>query len=374
MPLLKRILKLSVLIDQNQWYRYQPKWIVQTGFACLRSNLLWGGIPTSCQQMWLSRFLLLLMILTCTVFKIRAQSWLIPRDTFDRARFITVASAGTAIYGATVIGLNQAWYKGFDRTSFHFFNDWREWNNMDKMGHLFTAYFETELSYRGTKWTGIRDPSAVWLASAMGILYQSTIEIFDAHSARWGFSVYDMVYNLAGTGLFAWQQHAWSDQRIRMKFSSWPKKYPTEPFSSQNNSLTSTLESRAIALFGENYFERLLKDYNAQTIWISFNIKSFAPKLNIPPWINLAWGFGSENLFGGFSNSWSEGNSLFLIDEQSNPRFKQWYLSPDIDFRKIKTNKPLVKTIFNVLNIFKIPAPALEYNGKRKFIWHWMFL
>ena len=99
-----------------------------------------------------------------------------------------MASTGAIIYGGTVIGLNEAWYKGFDRTSFHFFNDRGEWNNMDKMGHLFTSYFETELSFRGSRWTGMEENQAIWLATGLGILFQGTIEMFDAYSARWGFS------------------------------------------------------------------------------------------------------------------------------------------------------------------------------------------
>ena len=56
------------------------------------------------------------------------------------------------------------------------------------------------------------------------------------------------------------------------------------------------------------------------------------------------------------------------------PRTRQWYLSPDIDFRKIKTKSPFLKTVFSVLNIFKIPAPALEYNTTGRWRWHWLFL
>ncbi|MBK8503034.1 MAG: DUF2279 domain-containing protein [Saprospiraceae bacterium] len=305
---------------------------------------------------------------------LKSQPFLTPSDTFQPVRFVMVASTGAVIYGGTVIGLNEAWYKGFDRTSFHFFNDRGEWNNMDKMGHLFTSYFETELSYRGSRWTGIRENQAIWLATGLGILFQGTIEMFDAYSARWGFSVNDMIYNLGGTGLFALQQWSWQDQRLRMKVSSWPKKYSSERIQALNSPSQSSLNRRTDDLFGTHFLERYLKDYNAQTIWLSINASSFFPELKIPSWFNLAIGYGSENLYGGFSNNWSEGEAVFSVLHKEYPRTRQWYLSPDIDLRKIKTKNPLLKTVFSVLNIFKIPAPALEYNTTGRWRWHWLFL
>lgn len=314
-----------------------------------------------------------LCIVTKSTF-LHSQAFLTPSDTFQPVRFITVATTGAVIYGGTVIGLNEAWYKGFDRTSFHFFNDRGEWNNMDKMGHLFTSYFETELSFRGSRWTGIKENQAIWLATGLGLLFQSTIEMFDAYSARWGFSINDMIYNVGGTGLFVVQQWSWHDQRIRLKVSSWPKKYSDEPVQALNSPAQSSLNNRTDALFGTHFLERYLKDYNAQTIWVSFNVPSFFYSRKIPPWLNLAIGYGVENLYGGFSNNWTEGDAVFSAMHKEYPRTRQWYLSPDIDFRKIKTKSPFLKTVFNVLNIFKIPAPALEYNSTGRWRWHWIFL
>ena len=305
---------------------------------------------------------------------VKAQSFLIPADTFVNSRFYLVAGTGAIIYGSTVIGLNQVWYKDFEKTSFHLFDDRGEWQNMDKMGHLFTTYFETELSYQGSRWTGMNEQNAIWLASGLGLFYQSTIEMFDAYSSRWGFSIPDMIYNVAGAALFAGQQFAWSDQRIRMKVSSWPKQYPAIQLNSDDMERESSIKKRTNDLFGTGFFERYLKDYNAQTIWMSINPNAFFPTSSLPPWLNIAIGYGSDNLYGGFSNSWLEENSSFTLSEQDFPRTRQFYISPDIDFKRIKTNKPFLQTVFSVLNIFKIPAPAIEYNSQGKLKWHWIFL
>jgi hypothetical protein len=322
-----------------------------------------------------NRNLIVLILFLLSHHPLASQSFLTSSDTFSKSRFFTLAGAGTLLYGTTVVGLNQAWYKGFEKTSFHFFNDRGEWQNMDKIGHVFTTYFESEVSYRGLRWTGMKDRNAIWLATGLGIFYQGTIEVFDGYSSRWGFSGYDMMYNVLGSALFASQQLGWKEQRMRLKVSSWQKNYGGAPINSSNSTRSTTLDARAKELFGASYFERYLKDYNAQTIWLSFNVPSFFPRASLPSWLNLSLGYGSENLFGGFANTWVEkDNAVFTLSSKDFPRTRQWYLAPDIDFRKIKTENALLKSLFTVLNIFKIPSPAFEINSEGKIKWHWIFL
>ncbi|MBX7053104.1 MAG: hypothetical protein K1X54_13800, partial [Flavobacteriales bacterium] len=47
----------------------------------------------------------------------------------------TMLAAGTSYYL-----LNDLWYKNYERTTLHFFNDNQEWLQMDKVGHSFTTY------------------------------------------------------------------------------------------------------------------------------------------------------------------------------------------------------------------------------------------
>ena len=298
------------------------------------------------------------------------------QDSFQPKRFWMVAGVGTVLYGSAVVGLNEAWYKQNPRTGFHFFNDWREWQNMDKMGHAFTAYFETELCFKGALWTGMNRKSASWTAAGLAMVFQGSIEIMDAYAEEWGFSVPDLVFNMAGIGLYTAQELFWKEQRIRMKISNWPKAYAQTPIPSVDGSTMTTLHTRANELFGTHFAERYLKDYNAQTVWISFNPKSFLPQSKLPPWLNIAVGYSSENLFGGFTNSWEHQGHTFHLSRSDHPRYRQWFLSPDVDFNRIHTEKKWLKTVFSVLNIFKIPAPALEYNtqGQGQWRFHWLFL
>ena len=126
------------------------------------------------------------------------------------------------------------------------------------------------------------------------------------------------------------------------------------------------LEQRADELYGESFYERMLKDYNAQTYWFSFNMRSFMPQSNIPAWLNIAVGYGGDGMFGGFRNAWKNeaGSEITRFDI---PRVRQFYLAPDIDFTRIKTRSKFLKTSFALLNAFKCPAPALMIDSKGKF-------
>jgi len=97
----------------------------------------------------------------------------------------------------------------------------------------------------------------------------SIIEVFDGISEEWGFSWGDYLANIGGSGLYLLQQLKWKEQRIHIKFSSHINDYGNDG-----------LNNRADSIFGKNFFTRTLKDYNAQTYWVSINIKSFSSKVN----------------------------------------------------------------------------------------------
>ena len=298
-----------------------------------------------------------------------------PADSFHNGRFWSAVAIGGSSYAATVYGLNEIWYKDFERTSFHFFDDWNEWNNMDKYGHLHTAYFYTAWGFKGARWTGMDRKSAMWTAAGVSFLLQATIETFDAFSAEWGFSVSDMGFNVAGIGAFVLQESLWNEQRISFKFSSSPSRYDPLSIVSTNGLSSTTLRQRGLDLFGSPYFAAAIKDYNAQTYWISVNVASFIknPETKFPAWLNVAAGVGMNNLFGGFENRWEEDGHTFVLDSNQFPRHNQYFLSLDIDFTKIKTKSKILKTMFTMLNALKVPAPALEINAVGKSRWHWLY-
>jgi uncharacterized protein YfiM (DUF2279 family) len=265
-----------------------------------------------------------------------------------------IAGVNVVGYGGSLIVLNSAWYKGYARTKFHRFNDRKEWLQVDKVGHAWGAYNAGKVSAAMWKWAGLNDKKAAWIGALSSTAYLTGIEFMDAHSAKWGWSWSDIAANFTGAGLFVGQEFLWHEQRIQFKFSFHKKNY-TEP----------VLEQRADNLFGKSWYERMLKDYNAQTYWFSANLKSFFPKTKLPAWLNLSVGYGADGMYGGFENKWLDqsGNE---INRSDIPRKRQFYLAPDIDFTKIKTNKKWLRTVFTFLNAFKCPAPALMLDSKGK--------
>lgn len=299
-----------------------------------------------------------------------------PSDTFHKVRFYTAAGSGVALYTGLMIGLNQAWYAKQERSKFHLFNDWNEWKNMDKFGHWFTSYSYARFAYQGGRWTGMKENTTLWLASGISFFLQGSIEILDGYSSKWGFSVPDMAFNVLGSASFFTQQKLWNEQRIVFKISSFPKSYPEESLIALDGSPSYSLAERARDLYGNSFAESYLKDYNAQTVWASFNVASFIPKSTWPKWLNLALGYSAENLYAGFDYDFIDNTTgkEYLLDQNRYPRYSQFFLSPDIDFTRIPTKSHFLKTLFQVLNLFKIPAPALEINTLGKVRFHPAYL
>ena len=104
-------------------------------------------------------------------------------------------------------------------------------------------------------------------------------------------------------------------------------------------------------------------------IWMSINPAAFISNENsrVPNWLNIAVGYGAENLYGGVENNWPTKDPVYFLDTSLYPRYSQYYLSLDVDFTRIKTNSGFLKAAFKVLNIFKVPAPTLEYNSVNGF-------
>jgi uncharacterized protein YfiM (DUF2279 family) len=263
------------------------------------------------------------------------------------------AGLSVAAYGSSLIALNHAWYNKFEKTSFHYFNDSGEWLQVDKVGHAWSAYNLSRASAALWRWTGINDRKAIWIGSLSGFSYLTVIEFLDAHSARWGWSWADMGANFMGSALFAGQELTWKEQKIQFKFSAHKKEY--DP----------SLQNRANDLFGSSLPERLLKDYNSQTYWMSFNLRSLTNTSNLPAWLNISIGYGAEGLYGGFENIAYDKNGNITFNRRDIKRYRQWYLSPDIDLTRIKTNSRFLKTAFSIFNSVKIPAPALEFSNGR---------
>lgn len=298
-----------------------------------------------------------------------------PAPKFDKFRFYSALGLTGTAWGGFSYALYNTWYRQFPQREFHFFNDLGEWNNMDKAGHIYTAYFQSNMWYTGSRWTGVGENKSILTGVLAGTAFQSTIEIMDAFSSGWGFSIADYSSNMMGVGAFYFQQKHWGEQRIHFKMSSFPKKYPDITLVSADGTTSSLLTDRTDDLFGTNYFTSFLKDYNAQTIWASANVASFLSKESkFPNYLNVAIGYGAENLYGGFENVWEVEGKSFSTNSSDLDRYHQFYLALDIDLTRIPAKNHFLRTILHFFNIFKMPSPALEFNSRGELIFHLIHL
>lgn len=262
----------------------------------------------------------------------------------------TAVGSGALIAGSMLL-LDQAWYSQYERTGLHSFNDGREWLQMDKAGHLFSAYFLGEMGHAAFSHCGMRPGPARWVGAGAGLLFLTTVELLDGTSAAWGFSWWDMAANAAGTGLFVGQDALWGEQRIRAKYSA--------HFTGYANQRPD--------LLGQGAAERILKDYNGQTFWLSVNPASFGGRgAVLPPWLNVAVGHGAMGML----------SAEPLISAEGLPgddRQRRWFIAPDVDLRRIRTGKAWLRTLLFVLNGIKLPAPALEWRGDGRLRAHALY-
>ena len=277
-----------------------------------------------------------------------------------KKRTYLAAIGSVAGYSSSLVALSNAWYKNYPQSSFHFFNDANDWLSVDKAGHVFGAYTASKISMELWRWAGLSKKSRIVVGGVSGAAYMTMIEVLDGFSSEWGFSASDLSANIAGSGIFIAQELLWDEQKIQVKFS-----FHRNTYSSQ------ALNQRADDLFGSRVLERMLKDYNGQTYWLSANLKSFFRKSSLPPWLNISVGYGAEGMFGGSENILKDKNGAIVFDRRDIPRYRQWYLAPDIDLTRIKTKSKFLKTTFFLLNSLKFPAPSVGFS-KKGLEWNWV--
>jgi hypothetical protein len=269
--------------------------------------------------------------------------------TINKKRYKAVAIGSGILWTGTLGFLNTAWYSNYSKSKFHLYDDRGEWQHVDKVGHVYSAYLGTKLFYTFFRWTGLQEKKSVVWGAVGGFAYQGIIEILDGYSAKWGFSWSDIGANALGCGLYSGQQLLWHDQRIKIKYSWHIKDYKEVE-----------LLRRANNLYGQSVPERIFKDYNAQTYWLSANIKSFVPKSRWPKWLNIAVGYGANNMYGGYENTWTDEDNI-AHNRTDITRYRQFFVSPDIDFSKLPWKSKFAKDFFKIVNL-KMPFPSVEYN------------
>lgn len=283
--------------------------------------------------------------------QISIDSFFKPSDSLNKSRRNTLICSEATIASIALIGLNQLWYADYPHSNLHSIDDNQEWLQMDKAGHLFSAYHLGTFGANALQWSGCTKKSQLLYGATLGLAFMTTVEVFDGYSSQWGFSWGDMAANTMGTSFFISQELLWKEQRVVPKFS-----FHTTSFSAVRPQV-----------LGSSFTQQILKDYNGQTYWISANLHSFFKHSKTPIWLNIAIGFGADGMISGTEN---------FKDSDLYPKYnrtRQFYFSLDADLTKIQTKSHLLKTIFSVFNSIKIPAPTIEISKVTGFRFHYLY-
>lgn len=265
-----------------------------------------------------------------------------------KTRKLILASSTAVLTTGSLLYLDQAWFDQYSTGKFHFFNDNKEWLQMDKAGHLYTNYQTSRLMMGAFNWAGFNKKQELFIGGTIGFAYMTAMECMDGFSKGWGFSYGDMIANALGTSAAISQQAFWKEQRIQFKFS-----YAQSGLAKYNPDL-----------LGKSLSTQLLKDYNSQTYWLSVNPSSFITKENkFPKWLNVAFGYSAYGMLGGYENN------IVVQDADGNvlkfDRERRYYFSLDFDLTRVKTKSKVLKKVFSVINILKFPAPAIQFSKNK---------
>jgi len=268
------------------------------------------------------------------------NSFLKPSDTLNISRRNSVIIFESVVFVGGIIQLNKIFNKDHFSSNCTFINDNSTCLQMDKAAHIFTSYQVGNMSYNLLNWAGVSKKNKLIYGAGMGFVFLSTAEVIDGFSKDSNASYGDIIANAGGTSLFVFQDLLWDEQRIVPKFSF----HSSQFISSNIKTMKTQIES----------------EFDGQTFWLSANIHSFFKKSKVPKFLNIAIGYGVENL----DNS--------TLNTNVEP-YRQLFLSLDIDLTRIKTNSHLLKTLFSVFNTIKVPSPTIEFSRNNQIKGHFIY-
>jgi hypothetical protein len=177
--------------------------------------------------------------------------------------------------------------------------------------------------------------------------------VLDGLSPHYGASIADIVANATGSlYCYFYLTNAWT-HAIVPKFSF-------------HYTLFSIIRPN---LLGNGLLQPIIKDYNGQTYWYSFNINQLLGFKILPEWLLIAVGVGANGLLGGHDNTWTS-KSGETIDYSTMPRTTRIFLSVDVDVTYFTKKHPCWHKVLFIFRLIKTPAPAIEFSLEQGILIH----
>ena len=91
----------------------------------------------------------------CILAQTDSSHFLQPSDTLNKSRrnFVIITEASLATM--SLIGLNELWYNDFERSKFRTIDDFDEWLQLDKFGHVYSSYHLGRIGAEALNWSGV---------------------------------------------------------------------------------------------------------------------------------------------------------------------------------------------------------------------------
>lgn len=221
---------------------------------------------------------------------------------------------------------------------------------LDKGGHFYGTYmpsyvFGEYLLYSGFSWD-----DATLIGGALGLAYNTYVEIFDGHSQGFGFSPTDWFADVFGASFYVAQHYIPILQNFTPKFMYVKPNWRGE--------------------INRSGAETFIDNYSSQTFYMGINVHNFLPekiKNYWPSWLELSLGYAVYSLSVG---STSVNAPLISNDSHFGKVFGNQKFLVSLDYNLIKLlpdGPPFWNWLKQGLNFFKLPSPTIEFGKTTKF-------
>lgn len=209
-----------------------------------------------------------------------------------------------------------------------FEDDWNTTKKIDKCGHFFGGYTASYISTELMLYGGLSYDASVYGGAALGLIFQTYVELEDGFADGWGFSWSDMAMNTAGALFHVGQHKIPALQYIHPKWQALPHDWINAP------QISTTW----------------IDNYNAVTFWVSGHVHPLLPEgvqQVVPEWLQLSLGYG--------------------VTQTSDELYRRWVIGLDVDWVRLMPDcGSFGNWLFQSMNYYKLPMPAIEFGKQTR--------
>jgi hypothetical protein len=276
------------------------------------------------------RRLSLVLLLVAASRILRAQE-----DSASTVGIATASLVPASGITAIVVLNQQAFWKYATEVPFHVSNDPPYAMHIDKFSHMYMSALGSDGMRASYRLAGLSPGTSAWLGAGLTLLCGTAIELEDARHGddpQYGFSPGDLAGDIIGASLPVLRNYYPMLERLDVKLSIWPS-----------------------AAYKSGAYKTIADDYESQYYWLSMDLHDWTP---LPKWLNVAVGFGCENLY----------RDAYAHPSADGAPYTDLYIAPDINLRGLPIEGSAWRTVADILSYVRIPMPALQVYPRVK-VW-----